>query len=88
MALDTLNELLQQGKDVAKLIEDMIFTLEIYLCFIKQHQIWKVLEKVKVDENFVTLSDRVTPQFLYETIEVLNKSHQEMKWDESSKDFL
>lgn len=87
-ALDTLNELLQQGKDAAKLIEDMIFYFRDMLLYKTAPDLEGVLEKVKVDESFVALSDRVTPQFLYETIEVLNKSHQEMKWTNHPRIFF
>ncbi|MDM5296622.1 DNA polymerase III subunit gamma/tau [Bacillus pumilus] len=88
VALDTLNELLHQGKDAAKLIEDMIFYFRDMLLYKTAPDLEGVLEKVKVDEKFVTLSDRVTPQFLYETIEVLNKSHQEMKWTNHPRIFF
>ncbi|MFS0657112.1 DNA polymerase III subunit gamma/tau [Bacillus sp. 179-C3.3 HS] len=88
VALDTLNELLQQGKDAAKLIEDMIFYFRDMLLYKTAPDLEGVLEKVKVDEKFVSLSGRVEPQFLYETIEVLNKSHQEMKWTNHPRIFF
>lgn len=88
IALDTLNELLQQGKDAAKLIEDMIFYFRDMLLYKTAPDLEGVLEKVKVDDKFVALSERVAPQFLYETIEVLNKSHQEMKWTNHPRIFF
>ncbi|MCY7474964.1 DNA polymerase III subunit gamma/tau, partial [Bacillus safensis] len=75
-------------KDAAKLIEDMIFYFRDMLLYKTAPNLEGVLEKVKVDESFVALSDRVTPQFLYETIEVLNKSHQEMKWTNHPRIFF
>ena len=47
-----------------------------------------VLEKSKSTISLWLFSERVAPQFLYETIEVLNKSHQEMKWTNHPRIFF
>ncbi|MGE6632415.1 DNA polymerase III subunit gamma/tau [Bacillus sp. NPDC077027] len=88
VALETLNELLQQGKDAAKLIEDMIFYFRDMLLYKTAPDLEGVLEKVKVDDKFIELAERVDPQFLYETVEILNKSHQEMKWTNHPRVFF
>ncbi|WEZ20085.1 DNA polymerase III subunit gamma/tau [Bacillus subtilis] len=87
-ALETLNELLQQGKDPAKLIEDMIFYFRDMLLYKTAPGLEGVLEKVKVDETFRELSEQIPAQALYEMIDILNKSHQEMKWTNHPRIFF
>lgn len=87
-ALETLNELLQQGKDPAKLIEDMIFYFRDMLLYQTAPDLEGVLEKVKVDEEFQTLSRQIPASDLYEMIDILNKSHQEMKWTNHPRIFF
>ncbi|KAA6443612.1 DNA polymerase III subunit gamma/tau [Bacillus swezeyi] len=87
-ALETLNELLQQGKDPAKLIEDMIFYFRDMLLYQTAPDLEGVLEKVKVDEEFQNLSQQIPSQHLYEMIDILNKSHQEMKWTNHPRIFF
>lgn len=87
-ALETLNELLQQGKDPAKLIEDMIFYFRDMLLYKTAPGLEGVLEKVKVDETFRGLSEQIPAQAIYEMIDILNKSHQEMKWTNHPRIFF
>lgn len=87
-ALKTLNELLQQGKDPAKLAEDMIFYFRDMLLYQSAPDLEGVLEKVKVDEAFKELSERISSRQLYEMIDVLNSSHQEMKWTNHPRVFF
>ncbi|MFG3446914.1 DNA polymerase III subunit gamma/tau [Bacillus velezensis] len=87
-ALETLNELLQQGKDAAKLIEDMIFYFRDMLLYQAAPGLEGVLEKVKVDETFRNLSGDIPAPALYEMIDILNKSHQEMKWTNHPRIFF
>ncbi|MCF7615678.1 DNA polymerase III subunit gamma/tau [Bacillus sonorensis] len=87
-ALETLNELLQQGKDPAKLIEDMIFYFRDMLLYQTAPDLEGVLEKVKVDEAFQQLSKQIPAPALYEMIDVLNKSHQEMRWTNHPRIFF
>ncbi|MCY8521141.1 DNA polymerase III subunit gamma/tau [Bacillus atrophaeus] len=87
-ALETLNELLQQGKDAAKLIEDMIFYFRDMLLYKTAPGLEGVLEKVKVDDTFRALSEQIPASVLYEMIDVLNKSHQEMKWTNHPRIFF
>ncbi|MCY9295222.1 DNA polymerase III subunit gamma/tau, partial [Bacillus spizizenii] len=47
-----------------------------------------VLEKVKVDETFRGLSEQIPAQAIYEMIDILNKSHQEMKWTNHPRIFF
>lgn len=86
--METLNELLQQGKDPAKLIEDMIFYFRDMLLYQTAPDLEGVLEKVKVDEEFQALSRQIPAPDLYEMIDILNKSHQEMKWTNHPRIFF
>ncbi|NPC94913.1 DNA polymerase III subunit gamma/tau [Bacillus sp. WMMC1349] len=87
-ALETLSELFQQGKDPAKLIEDMIFYFRDMLLYQTAPDLEGVLEKVKVDEEFKNLSQQIPAPVLYEMIDILNKSHQEMKWTNHPRVFF
>ncbi|MBD1383482.1 DNA polymerase III subunit gamma/tau [Metabacillus arenae] len=87
-ALKTLDALMNQGKDPAKFIEDLIYYFRDMLLFKAAPNLENVLERVSIDEHFVELSKKVQPDLIYETIDVLNKSHQEMKWTNHSRIFL
>lgn len=76
------------GERPAKLIEDMIFYFRDMLLYQTAPDLEGVLEKVKVDEEFQNLSQQIPSQHLYEMIDILNKSHQEMKWTNHPRIFL
>lgn len=87
-ALQALDELMNQGKDASKLVEDFIYYYRDLLLYQTAPQLEEVLERVTVDEQFIKLSENMPPDAIYHAIDVLNKSQQEMKWTNHPRIFL
>ncbi|MDR0140487.1 DNA polymerase III subunit gamma/tau [Metabacillus idriensis] len=87
-ALQALDELMNQGKDASKLVEDFIYYYRDLLLYQTAPQLEEVLERVTVDEQFVELSKQMPSSTIYHAIDVLNKSQQEMKWTNHPRIFL
>lgn len=66
----------------------MIFYFRDMLLYKTAPGLEGVLEKVKVDETFRGLSEQIPAQAIYEMIDILNKSHQEMKWTNHPRIFF
>ncbi|MGM9986912.1 MAG: DNA polymerase III subunit gamma/tau [Bacillaceae bacterium] len=80
LGLKLIDEFISVGKDVARLVEDLIYYSRDMLLYKTSHELAHLLERVTVDEQFEELCANCTDRFLYETIEELSKSQQEMKW--------
>ena len=87
-ALQTLDELMNQGKDASKLTEDFIYYYRDLLLYQTAPQLEEVLERVTADDQFVSLSKEIQTDAIYHAIDVLNKSQQEMKWTNHPRIFL
>lgn len=87
-ALNLLKELLSLGKDPVRLIEDLILYFRDMLLYQVSPQLSASFERVIVDERFKLLSERFQPQMIYQIIESLNKTQQEMKWTNHPRIFL
>ncbi|MEH6991069.1 DNA polymerase III subunit gamma/tau [Cytobacillus firmus] len=86
--LEFLEELLFQGKDPSRFIEDFILYYRDMLLFKAAPRLEESLERVMLDEDFQQLAGEVEPEELYELIEVLNKAQQEMRWTNHPRIFL
>ncbi|KAF0815656.1 MULTISPECIES: DNA polymerase III subunit gamma/tau [unclassified Cytobacillus] len=86
--LEFLEELLFQGKDPSRFIEDFILYYRDMLLYKAAPRLEESLERVMLDENFQQLAGEVEPEELYELIEVLNKAQQEMRWTNHPRIFL
>ncbi|ARK28414.1 DNA polymerase III subunit gamma/tau [Halalkalibacter krulwichiae] len=86
--LERLNELLQEGKDPLRFIEDLIYYFRDVLLYKNAPKAEDLLERAKVDEEFRLLTTELDSIWLYTTIESLNVSQQEMKWSAHPKIFL
>lgn len=86
--LGFLEELLFQGKDPARFIEDFILYYRDMLLYKAAPRLEESLERVMLDEEFQQLTQEVEPEELYELIEVLNKAQQEMRWTNHPRIFL
>ncbi|WP_227940136.1 DNA polymerase III subunit gamma/tau [Alkalihalobacillus deserti] len=86
--LEKLNELLQDGKDPLRFIEDLIYYFRDMLLYKNAPQAEELLERAKVDDDFLRMIENVDTNWLYATIESLNASQQEMKWSAHPKIFL
>jgi DNA polymerase-3 subunit gamma/tau len=87
-ALQALDQLMYQGKDPARFIEDFIFYYRDMLLYQTAPTLEDVLERVTVDEQFIQLTKEIPSSEIYETIETLSKSQQEMKWTNHPRIFL
>jgi DNA polymerase III subunit gamma/tau len=88
IALQALDQLMYQGKDPSRFIEDFIFYYRDMLLYQTAPTLEDVLERVSVDEQFIQLSKEIPSAEIYETIDVLSKSQQEMKWTNHPRIFL
>jgi DNA polymerase-3 subunit gamma/tau len=86
--LERLNFLIQEGKDPLRFIEDLIYYFRDMLLYKNAPQAEDLLERAKVDDDFLRLIEDIDPIWLYTTIESLNASQQEMKWSAHPKIFL
>ncbi|MBT2685502.1 DNA polymerase III subunit gamma/tau [Bacillus sp. ISL-37] len=86
--LEALEELLLQGKDPARFIEDLIFFYRDMLLYKAAPALEESMERVMLDEDFQELANQVEPAQIYELIEVLNKAQQEMRWTNHPRIFL
>ncbi len=80
VALQALDQLMFQGKDPSRFIEDFIFYYRDMLLYQTAPTLEDVLERVSVDDQFIQLSKEIPSAEIYETIDTLSKSQQEMKW--------
>lgn len=86
--LEALEELLLQGKDPARFIEDLIFFYRDMLLYKAAPALEESMERVMLDEDFQELAKQIEPAQIYELIEVLNKAQQEMRWTNHPRIFL
>lgn len=87
-ALQSLDALMNQGKDPNRLVEDLIFYYRDMLLYKTAPHLEEVIERVMIDENFKQLAELIPVSAIYETIETLNKSQQEIKWTNHPRIFL
>lgn len=87
-ALEYLEELLFQGKDPSRFIEDFIFYYRDMLLYKAAPRLEESLERVLLDDEFQLLANQLNSEDIYELIEVLNKAQQEMRWTNHPRIFL
>ncbi|MFC0298498.1 DNA polymerase III subunit gamma/tau [Geobacillus jurassicus] len=78
--LQQLEAMMAQGKDPNRLIEDLILYYRDLLLYKTAPHVEGAIQIAVVDEAFTSLSETIPVSDLYEAIELLNKSQQEMKW--------
>jgi DNA polymerase III subunit gamma/tau len=88
VGLEALDELLLQGKDPARFIEDMIFFYRDMLLYKAAPGLEEAMERVMLDHDFQELANQIDSAQIYELIEVLNKAQQEMRWTNHPRIFL
>ncbi len=87
-ALSLLEQLFAEGKEPLRLIEDLIYYFRDILLYQSAPEAAHLLERAKVDEPFKEMAAAFKRNWLYQTIESLNGSQQEMKWSAHPKIFL
>jgi DNA polymerase-3 subunit gamma/tau len=86
--LEALDELLFHGKDPARFIEDFILFYRDMLLYKTAPNLEESLERVMLDDDFRQLADQVAVDAIYQLIELLNKTQQEMRWTNHPRIFL
>ena len=78
--LDSLTELLFQGKDPSRFIEDFIFFYRDMLLYKSAPNLEESLERAMLDDEFKSLASDISHEEIYQLIAELNKAQQEMRW--------
>lgn len=86
--LEALEELLLQGKDPVRFIEDFIYFYRDMLLYKAAPMLEESMERVMLDSSFKELATAIDSSQIYELIEVLNKAQQEMRWTNHPRIFL
>lgn len=86
--LEALEELLFQGKDPSRFIEDFILFYRDMLLYKAAPNLEESMERVMLDEEFQELSQTIDQEEIYEIIDILNKAQQEMRWTNHPRIFL
>src|SRR5699024_9288353 len=86
--LNSLDELIQNGKDPGRFVYDLIYFLRDVLLYKSDASLEDILERATVDEAFRELAKEVTESWIQEAIMRLNKCKQEIKWTNNPKVFI
>ncbi|MGC4379328.1 DNA polymerase III subunit gamma/tau [Fictibacillus sp. Mic-4] len=87
-ALQIVEKIMAEGKDPVRFIEDLIYYYRDMLLYKTAPNLEKILDRVKVDQEFKELADHTDSNWIYKVIELLNQAQQEMKWTNHPKIFL
>ena len=88
LGLESLEELLFQGKDPTRFIEDFILFYRDMLLYKSAPNLQESLERVMLDEEFETLAGDTSSEQIYGLIQLLSKTQQEMRFTNHPKIFL
>ncbi len=86
--LSALEELLFQGKDPSRFVEDFILFYRDMLLYKAAPTLEESMERVMLDEEFQELTKMNEQEEIYEIIDILNKTQQEMRWTNHPRIFL
>ncbi|MEO2077891.1 MAG: DNA polymerase III subunit gamma/tau [Bacillus sp. (in: firmicutes)] len=86
--LEALEELLFHGKDPTRFIEDFILFYRDMLLYKTAPNLEESLERVMLDDEFRQMAEAVPVEQIYEYIDFLNKTQQEMRWTNHPRIFL
>ncbi|GGA70699.1 DNA polymerase III subunit gamma/tau [Ornithinibacillus halotolerans] len=87
-ALNMLDQLIQNGKDPARFVYDIIYFLRDLLLYRSAPSLEGILERAIVDEHFQQLATEVPEKWIQTAIMELNQCQQEMKWSNNPKVFI
>lgn len=86
--LEALDELIFQGKDPLRFIEDFILYYRDLLLYKVAPNSEQSLERVMIDSEFQSIVEKVKNDDIYQILEVLNDSQQEMRRTNNPRIFL
>jgi DNA polymerase III subunit gamma/tau len=79
-ALNAVENLIRNGKDPLRFVEDLIFYYRDLLLYQSGAHNPDLLERAIINEEFKRLSEEISADFIHEVIHKLNHAQQEMKW--------
>jgi len=88
LALQSLDNLIQNGKDPSRFVFDLIYFLRDLLLYKSAPGLEDVLERALVDDDFKQLSETIPAPWVQQAIIQLNQCQQEIKWTNSPKVFI
>lgn len=89
VALNLLQNLLAEGKDAGRFVEDVIlFSRDLLLLQNTKEQGRSVFKIAKFGETFAELAARVSHSFLYDVIRVFNETQQELRLSNHAEVYL
>ncbi|WHY00769.1 DNA polymerase III subunit gamma/tau [Neobacillus sp. DY30] len=86
--LEALEELLFHGKDPSRFIEDFILYYRDMLLYKTAPNLEESLDRVLLDDEFRQIAEVVSYDQIYQLIELLNKTQQDMRWTNHPRIFL
>ncbi|KXG44809.1 DNA polymerase III subunit gamma/tau [Tepidibacillus decaturensis] len=86
--LQQVSQLLQEGKDPEKLLEDLLFYYRDLLLYKSAPSLEQIKEKPLIDDQFPQVANSYSNEQLFQTIETLNQYLNEMKWTNQSQIIL
>jgi DNA polymerase III subunit gamma/tau len=86
--LAALDELLFHGKDPMRFIEDLILFYRDMLLYKTAPNLEESLERVMLDDDFRIMAETISMDQIYQLIDLLNKTQQEMRWTNHPRIFL
>ncbi|GGJ89379.1 DNA polymerase III subunit gamma/tau [Lentibacillus kapialis] len=87
-ALTLLDDLIQNGKDPARFVYDLIYFLRDLLLYKSAPTLEGILERAMADESFKQLAVTITEDWIQDAMTRLNQCQQEIKWTTSPKVFI
>ena len=87
-SLDILKDILGNGKDPVRLIEDLIMYFRDMLLYQVSPQLASSLETAVEDDRFIEQAKSIETPEIYSYIDHLNKAQQDMKWTNHPRIFL
>ncbi|TYR78156.1 DNA polymerase III subunit gamma/tau [Priestia megaterium] len=79
-ALNSVEHLIKNGKDPVRFLEDLIFYYRDILLYQSSTENQHLMEKAVVNDEFKQLVNELHPDVIYDVINQLNQTQQEMKW--------
>lgn len=86
--LNILNQILAEGKDASRFIEDMILICRDVLLYKNAESEDTILKLAKIDEDLKKLARTIETATAYRIIEIFNKTQQELKMSNHAEVYL
>lgn len=87
-ALATFQDLMLEGKDPSRFVEDLILYFRDMLLYKTAPTLEESMERALLDDGFVKLAGEIQLEQIYEYIDTLNHTQQEMKFSNHARIYL